>query len=280
MLGPVTWPEGARCCVAISVDLDGESADRVRAPSAALGGRFSHGRYGIRVGVWRLLEVFREHAMRATFFVPGWDAEHSPELLEAIVDAGHEIAAHGYCHEDHSRLGAEERPMLERAHAVLRQLTGQAPVGWRAPGGKLSPRTLAHLADLDYLYDSSFRDDDLPHPITCSDGRTLIEIPQFPFLEDSPFFAAFRPPAQVRKMWLEELEAIWDDGLLYTLKLHPRGDTGCGRAVRAAIVDELCRAVRSRGRVWVATHSEIARWWQRKISDGCPGQKLHPADRD
>jgi peptidoglycan/xylan/chitin deacetylase (PgdA/CDA1 family) len=254
--------------VAISVDVDGESADLEPAGPAALGGRFSHGRYGTRVGIHRLLEVLREHGMGATFFVPAWDAERSPGLVEAIAGAGHEIAAHGYQHEDHGQLGRAERSTLERAHTSLARLAGHAPVGWRAPRGKLTPRTLEHLVELGYRYDASFRADDLPHAIAAGDGQGLIEIPQFPFLNDTPFYAAFRPPSVVRQMWLEELEAIAHEGLLYALKLHPRGDTGSGRAVRAAVVDRICAEVRRRGDAWVATHAEVAAWWRRKIADG------------
>ncbi len=262
MTPPDRWPPGHHCGVAISVDLDGESVDLGRAPRANLWGRFSHGRYGLRVGVYRLLEIFREHAIPATFFVPAWDAEQSPGLVEAILAAGHEIAAHGYVHEDHSRLEEAERDTLERAHRTLLKLTGRAPAGWRAPGGRLSPRTLGYLTDLGYRYDSSFRDDDLPHELECGGGPRILEIPQFPFLTDTLFYEVFRPPADVRRMWLEELEAIYDEGLLYSLKLHPRGDTGSGRALRAAVVEDVCRAVRRRPGTWIATHADIAAWWR------------------
>lgn len=263
MTAPDCWPPGYRCAVAFSVDLDGESVDMARAPAANLWGRFSHGRYGIRVGVYRLLEIFREHAVRATFFIPAWDAERIGQLVEVILAAGHEVAAHGYAHEDHSRLGEDERAVLEKAHHLLTELTGRAPIGWRAPGGRLSPQTLGHLVDLGYRYDASFHDDDLPHELECGDGRRMIEIPQFPFLNDTPFYQVFRPPVEVRRMWLEELEAIYDEGLMYSLKLHPRGDTGSGRALRAAVVDEVCRSVRRHSGTWVATHEEIATWWER-----------------
>ena len=258
------WPDGARCAVAISVDLDAESVDMNRAPRANLWGRYSHGRYALRVGAYRLLDVFREHRVRATFFVPAWDAERAPAVVEAIATDGHEVAAHGYRHEDHSRLGDDERATLERAHQALTRIAGRPPRGWRAPEGLLSPRTLAHLADLGYAYDASFRDDDLPHEIACGDGRTLVEIPQFPFLNDTPFYEGFRSPGVARQMWLEELAAIHEDGLLFSLKLHPRGDTGSGRSQRAAVVSDVCRAARERPGAWIATHEEIAGWWRRR----------------
>ena len=67
-------------------------------------------------------------------------------------------------------------------------------------------------------------------------------------------------------MWLEELEAIYDEGLFYSLKLHPRGDTGSGRELRAAVVEEVCRAVRRRSGAWVTTHAEIEAWWRTTLA--------------
>lgn len=266
------WPSDSRCAVAISVDLDAESVDLGMAPRGNLWGRFSHGRYGLRVGVYRLLEILQAHDIRATFFVPAWDAEQSTDTINSIMSAGHEVAAHGYLHEDYSQLGDLERGTLERAHETLTKIMGRAPVGWRAPRGRLSPRTIGYLADMAYVYDASFYDDDLPHTIECGEGRTLVEIPQFPFLNDTPFYEIFRPSSDVQRMWLEEFEAIYDDGLLYSLKIHPRGDTGSGRALRAAAFAEVCRAIRRRSSVWVATHAEIAGWWRGKAAqtDGSP----------
>jgi peptidoglycan-N-acetylglucosamine deacetylase len=256
------WSGGARCAVAISVNVDAESVDLGRAPRGNLWGRFSHGRYALRVGTWRLLDIFREHAIPVTFFVPAWDAERAPGMVEAILAAGHEVAAHGFLHEDHSALGDDERAVLDRAHHTLTTIAGRPPRGWRAPRGRLSPRTLRHLSDLDYVYDASFRDDDLPHFLPCGGGRNLVEIPQCPFLNDTPFYERFSPPSMVRQMWLDEWDAIYDDGLLYSLKLHPRGDTGSGRALRAAVVEDLCGIVRAREDTWIATHAAIAEWWR------------------
>ena len=206
MTQAATWPAGYRCGVAFSVDLDAESLDMVRAPAGNLWGRYSHGRYGLRVGVYRVLEIFKEHTVRATFFVPAWDAEREGRLMEEILREGHEIAAHGYAHEDHGCLGEDERATLEKAHHVLSLVCGRPPVGWRAPGGRLSARTLTHLVDLGYQYDASFYDDDLPHEIECSDGRSLLEmIPQFPFLNDTRSIKSSGRPSRCRRCGLRSL---------------------------------------------------------------------------
>jgi hypothetical protein len=45
-----------------------------------------------------ILELFEAAQVRATFFVLGWVAERHPGVVRAIVDGGHEVASHGYCH--------------------------------------------------------------------------------------------------------------------------------------------------------------------------------------
>src|SRR5258705_3249538 len=156
------WPQGKTCAVVVTVNFDAESIDLHEAKPENLYGKYSYGRYGMRAGIWRLLDVLKGQGTKATFFVPALDAENNPAAVEAILKGGHEIGARGYAFEDHSKLGAQERPTLERAHRVLTKITGLAPVGWRAPLGLLTRETFGHLADLGYQYDSSFQDDDYP----------------------------------------------------------------------------------------------------------------------
>ena len=184
------WPAGKTCCVMIGVNLDAESVDLLEARADNLYGRFSYGRYGMRIGVWRLLDVLQAHALRATFFVPGLDAENHGEVIEAIQKNGHEIGARGYAFENHSKLGEREKETLARAHQSLTRSCGSAPVGWRAPFGLLSMATFDHLAELGYLYDSSFQDDDYPYVVQCAAGGKLVELPQFQFLDDAPLYEA------------------------------------------------------------------------------------------
>ena len=46
----------------------------------------------------KLLQLFDEAGVKATFFVLGWVAERHPKLVEEIAKSGHELASHGYGH--------------------------------------------------------------------------------------------------------------------------------------------------------------------------------------
>src|SRR5436309_959737 len=94
------WPKGARCAVMLTFDFDAETLWLARDPKTAdLPGVMSQGRYGARVGVPRLLGLLRAEGIRATFYIPGWVAEHHTVEACAIRDAGHEIGHHGYRHD-------------------------------------------------------------------------------------------------------------------------------------------------------------------------------------
>jgi polysaccharide deacetylase family protein (PEP-CTERM system associated) len=104
-----------------------------------------------------VLELLRQHGVRATFFVLGWVAEREASLVRDIAAAGHEIASHGYGHILPMTLSASEfREDVSRAHAVLERIGGRAVVGYRAPSFSIDLKRLAILAELGFRYDSSF----------------------------------------------------------------------------------------------------------------------------
>ncbi|WP_288936274.1 XrtA system polysaccharide deacetylase [uncultured Sphingomonas sp.] len=106
-----------------------------------------------------VLDLFAEANVRATFFTLGWIAARHPRLIRRIVDAGHEVASHGW---DHQRVFTMDAAMfradLARAKAALEDAGGQAITGYRAPSFSIDARTpWAHeeLAAAGYVYSSS-----------------------------------------------------------------------------------------------------------------------------
>lgn len=106
-----------------------------------------------------VLALFAEAGVSATFFTLGWVAERYPALMRRIVEAGHELASHGY---DHARVFSLTpdgfRADLRRSRTLLEDTGGQAVKGYRAPSFSIDRRTpWAHqiLAEEGYLYSSS-----------------------------------------------------------------------------------------------------------------------------
>lgn len=83
----------------------------------------------LRIGTERLLALFDEAGVRATFFVLGYAAERAPDLMREIRARGHEIGTHGYSHRFVYTLGAEGfRSDLQRSLAVLEDALGESCV--------------------------------------------------------------------------------------------------------------------------------------------------------
>lgn len=106
-----------------------------------------------------VLALFDEAAVKATFFTLGWVAERHPGLIRRIVDAGHEIASHGWGHDRvftmTPKAFADDLALTRKA---LEDAAGTAVTGYRAPSFSIDQRTpWAHraLAEAGYAYSSS-----------------------------------------------------------------------------------------------------------------------------
>jgi len=115
------------------------------------------------VGMDAILRVLEKHGARATMFFLGWVAERRPDLVRRCLDAGHEIASHGYEHEFLGDLGPEGLDRdLARTEEVLMAAGAPKPVGFRASTFTLTRDTwwaLDVLVRRGYGYDSSI------HPV-------------------------------------------------------------------------------------------------------------------
>ena len=115
----------------------------------------------LRVGdnVARILDLFDEAGVKATFFTLGWVAERNRAAMQSIVNRGHELASHGY---DHTRVFTLTRNQfsadLAKARSILEDASGKAVTGYRAPSFSIDARNpWAHevLAEHGYAYSSS-----------------------------------------------------------------------------------------------------------------------------
>lgn len=106
-------------------------------------------------------------------------AEHNPDVIRRIDEAGHEIGNHGYTHERFVEKTVEEQlEILKKTQKIIKDITGKEPKGFRTPSGDWHVRTPYLLNELGFLYSSSMRGDDIPY-YTVLDGKEtdLVEIP-------------------------------------------------------------------------------------------------------
>lgn len=107
----------------------------------------------------RILDLFAEQGVKATFFTLGWVAERYPALVRRIVDDGHELASHGYAHvRATQQTPAEFRADVTLTKALLENLGGVAVLGYRAASYSIGASNLWALTELQeagYRYSSS-----------------------------------------------------------------------------------------------------------------------------
>ncbi len=265
---PISWPGGARCAVMLTFDFDSETNWLSRDPSnVKRPGTLSQGTYGANVGVPKILDLLREQGLHATFFVPGWVAEHRTARVEAIIADGHEIGHHGYLHKwvDPDK-PEEEEEEFTRGLDALKHKVGIKPVGFRAPAGETSPNLLRLLADQDFLYDSTLMDDVNPYRHQLDDGRPgPIELPWHWSLDDAPFLISSikvsRPiftNEHILSIWQAEFRAIYRWGGLYNLIMHPQAT---GRPSRIDMLRQHIAYIRGYPGVWFATGEDVAKAW-------------------
>ncbi len=113
----------------------------------------------VEANVDRILGLFHETGVRATFFTLGCVAERRPGMVRQIVAQGHELASHGWAHVRVSEQGREEfRDDVRRTKSFLEDLSGTPVRGYRAASYSIDQRTLWALEVLErsgYAYSSS-----------------------------------------------------------------------------------------------------------------------------
>lgn len=266
------WPKGARCAVMLTFDFDAEAGWLSRDPAIKdRPGVLSQGRYGATVGVPRIVGLLAAERVPATFFIPGWVAEHHPDEARRIRDAGYEIGHHGYLHECAEPTDPEgERRAFERGMKALEAVLGVRPAGYRAPAWDLTPITLDLIRQHRMIYSSNLMDDVYPY-VHPGPGSPVVELPVQWVLDDAPYFM-FNPRFLPRPMqsaeavygiWRDEFLGAYEFGGLMNLTCHPQV---IGHPSRLLALRRLIRFMKRRRGVWWATGRQVAEHWLRRES--------------
>ncbi len=127
---------------------------------------------GMRVsvaGTNRILDVLKRHHVKATFFCTGNFAEHAPEMMQRIMDEGHEVACHGVDH------WQPKETDLARSKEIVEHVTGRTVYGYRQP--RMFPVDEEEIARVGYKYNSSL------HPAFIPGRYMHLNEPRTPFYQ-------------------------------------------------------------------------------------------------
>ncbi|MFB9377770.1 polysaccharide deacetylase [Kineococcus gynurae] len=202
----------------------------------------SRGLFAGEVGVPRLLELFRRHEMKTSWFIPGHSIETFPAQTDAVVAAGHEIGIHGYSHENPIAMSREqETEVLDRCIDLVTRVSGRRPTGYVAPWWEFSRVSNELLLERGIKYDHSLMHRDFePYYVRVGDSWTpidysqpasswmkplqrgeetaLVEIPANWYLDDlppmmfiktSPNSHGFVNPRHLEEMWRDQFDWVY-----------------------------------------------------------------------
>ncbi|MGJ5208707.1 polysaccharide deacetylase family protein [Bradyrhizobium sp. HKCCYLR20261] len=279
----IVWPNGARLAVSLVINFE-EGAELAVEQGDAETERYGEVQptlpsgmrdlvqeqvfdYGMRVGLWRFLDSFAAHNMRATLMMCGRAVERVPDLARVAVECGHEPAVHGWRWLPHALYAdaATERRDIERTRDIIASATGVRPVGFMTRGSQ-SPWTRDLLAELGFAYDCNALDDDLPY-WTRAAGRPLLVLPYGFDTNDMKFFHpnGFVQPDDFSNYVASALRTLLAEAgrgasSLLTIGFHLRIT---GRPARFAAVETILARLADLGdRVWIARRADIAAHFQ------------------
>ncbi|EAI6913247.1 polysaccharide deacetylase [Campylobacter coli] len=216
----------------------------------------SRGLFAGEVGIPRLLKLFKKYNIPATWFAPGHSIETFPEQMKMIVDAGHEIGAHGYSHENPIAMSAkQEEDVSLKSIELIEKISGKKPSGYVAPWWEFSNITNELLLKHGIKYDHSLMHNDFtPYYVRVGDKWTkidyskdakewmkplvrgqetdLIEIPANWYLDDlppmmfikkSPNSFGFVSPRDIGQMWIDQFDWVYRemDYAIFPMTIHP-----------------------------------------------------------
>lgn len=220
--------------------------------------------YGARAGFWRLHRLFTERQLPVTVFGVAAALQRNPSAIQAMKDAGWEIASHGLRWIDYRDFTREdEASHMAEAIRIHRETTGAMPLGWYT--GRTSPHTLDLVMENGgFVYSADSYADDLPYWIS-KDGRDQLIVPYTLDANDMRFATAqgFNSGDQFFAYLKDSFEQLYAEGQAGSPKMMSVG-LHCrlaGRPGRSAALARFLDMVTATPGVWVATRLDIARHW-------------------
>ena len=262
------WPKKKRIAVVFNVCLEAWSDGK--APGISPMGNplppgvldtmaISWAAYGVKRGIYRILDGFARQRAKASVMTSAVIAERAPEAIKAVADAGHEVLSHSYAMDVVPALLSddEEKKNIARCTALLEKASGKPVRGWLSPRGTSRSETPRLLAEAGYRWYGDVFDDDLPYVLDFGD-RKLVAIPLGTDVNDMPsmkygngpdiMLTSFNENVKIARSRKNELSII-DVTMHAHIFGHPRGAWYFEQIVRQAV---------KAPDIWVGTRAEIA----------------------
>ena len=261
------WPNGKRIAVVFNICLEAWSDGK--APGISPMGNplppgvldtmaISWAAYGVRRGIYRLLEGFARHGAKASVMVNAVVAERAPHAVKAIADAGHEVLSHSYAMDVVPALlsDEEERNNIERCTALLEQTSGRKIVGWLSPRGTSKPSTSKLLAEAGYRWYGDVFDADLPFVVNHG-NKKIVAIPLSYDVNDMPSMKYGHTPKMMLESFDEVIDIARSSDELRIIDVTSHAHI-FGHHRGAHFYEKIIAQAAAASDIWVGTRAEVA----------------------
>ena len=269
---PLRFPNGARIAVWVIPNIEHFHWDKPSTSVTAVTAHlkpdvlnYSWRDFGVRVGIWRMMEVMERHGVKGTVALNSEVCGQYPRIVEAGNDLGWEWMAHGSTNSvlfnDQSE--EEERGIIRDIVSTISDSTGAAPKGWLSPALSESFNTPDILAENGIEYVCNWVNDEQPYAKNVRTG-SLISVPYSIEINDIPAFLDRGLGAEeFYRMIVDQFDVLYEDGAasgrVMAICLHP---FLIGHAFRAKYLDKALDYITRRKEVWVTRGGEINDWYR------------------
>lgn len=266
---PLHWPDGKRVAFYLGLNLEHYQIDK---PSTSIFGgtaglqpdplNYGWRDYGLRVGIWRMVESLDKYGIRASALVNADVCKHYPQVIQAGRDRSWAWVAHG---RDNSTFQTgmspeDEVSYLEDVIRAIEAHTGCRPKGWLGPALTETENTPQILADLGLSYVLDWCSDDQPFPLNV-DG--MVSVPYSIEVNDVTLFSSRNlSGSDFLQIVMDQYEQLSTDadrgGRVMALPLHP---FIINQPFRHKYLDRALEFIASQPDVWLTTSDEIAKYF-------------------
>ncbi len=220
--------------------------------------------YGVRVGIWRLMDVLDKFGIRGSVLLNSEVCEHYPAIIEEGNKRNWEFLGHGLTNSAvmNGLSEDEERTTIRKVIGDITAAVGKAPKGWLGPALAETYTTPDLLAEAGIEYLCDWCADDQPFPMKVKKNR-LISLPYSCEINDIPVFLGMHQTGQqFTQMIIDQFDRLYAEGAtsgrVMCVALHP---FLIGTPFRIKYLEEALGYICRHEGVWLTTSGEIAEWY-------------------
>lgn len=212
--------------------------------------------YGVRVGIWRMIDLFDQAGVNVTALTNSDVCKYYPQIIQAGIERNWDWVAHGQNNTvfQGTMDEADEIVYLDEMLAVFDAALPARPTGWLGPGLSESPATPRLLRERGFTYVLDWCSDDRPFPVNVPG---MVTVPYCLETNDIMLFLGKATTGpQYEQIIMDGFEVLLaEGGHVMALALHPMV---IGQPFRSKYLARIVERIAGHPEVWVTTASEIA----------------------